>query len=67
MGGEGGGGGNLTPWPPLHRQAMERGRKAITAETALQLEEALALPALMWLRLEAEHQLFVARERRFSA
>ncbi len=44
-----------------------RGKKAITAETALQLERVLDLPASFWLRLEAEHQLFLARERLASA
>ena len=44
-----------------------RGKKAITAETALQLEQVLELPASFWLRLEAEHQLFLARDRIASA
>jgi HTH-type transcriptional regulator/antitoxin HigA len=44
-----------------------RGKKAITAETALQLNDVLELPAALWLRLEAEYQLALARERRASA
>ena len=44
-----------------------RGKKAITAETALQLDDVLELPASLWLRLEAEYQLALARERRASA
>jgi len=38
-----------------------RGKKAITAETALGLEDVLGTPAHFWLRLEADHQLNVAR------
>ena len=38
-----------------------RGKKAITAETALGLEDVLGVPAHFWLRLEADHQLNVAR------
>jgi len=38
-----------------------RGRKAITAETALQLEDVLGVSADFWLRLEADYQLNLAR------
>jgi addiction module HigA family antidote len=38
-----------------------RGKKAITAETALGLEDVLGVAAHFWLRLEADHQLTVAR------
>jgi HTH-type transcriptional regulator/antitoxin HigA len=38
-----------------------RGKKAITAETALGLEDVLGTPAHFWLRLEADHQLSMAR------
>jgi addiction module HigA family antidote len=38
-----------------------RGKKAITAETALQLERVLDTPAAFWLHLEADYQLTVAR------
>jgi HTH-type transcriptional regulator / antitoxin HigA len=44
-----------------------RGKKAITAETALQLEDVLGLPASLWLRLEVAYQLSLARLRRASA
>jgi HTH-type transcriptional regulator / antitoxin HigA len=44
-----------------------RGKKSITADTALQLEQALGIPAHIWLRLEAAHQLSLARLRRASA
>jgi len=38
-----------------------RGRKAITAATALDLEDALGVSAIFWLRLEAAYQLNRAR------
>lgn len=38
-----------------------RGKKAITAATALDLEDALGVSALFWLRLEAAYQLNRAR------
>lgn len=38
-----------------------RGKKAITAETALGLEDVLGVAAHFWLRLEADYQLSVAR------
>ena len=41
-----------------------RGRKGITADTALDLEQALGTPAHIWLSLEAEYQLALARGRR---
>jgi HTH-type transcriptional regulator / antitoxin HigA len=44
-----------------------RGKKAITAETALGLEDVLGVPADFWLRLEADHQLTVARLARRAA
>jgi addiction module HigA family antidote len=39
------------------------GRKAITAETALQLQEAFGASAGMWMGLEADWQLFKESER----
>ncbi|MCY3656959.1 MAG: HigA family addiction module antitoxin [Chloroflexi bacterium] len=41
-----------------------RGRKAITAETALQLEGEFGTPAYLWLRLQADYDLDVARRKR---
>ena len=41
--------------------AIVRGRKAITAETALQLEAALGIPAHLWIGLEGRYQLALAR------
>ncbi len=38
-----------------------RGRKSITAETAVQLEAALGMPATFWLNLQMQHDLVLAR------
>ena len=38
-----------------------KGKRAITAETALQLEAALDLPAYLWLNLESRYRLTEAR------
>lgn len=40
-----------------------RGKKAITAETALALERVLGLAAVVWVRLEADYRLTAARLR----
>lgn len=40
------------------------GRKAITTETALQLEEATEVPAHIWLGLESTYRLTLARAAR---
>jgi HTH-type transcriptional regulator/antitoxin HigA len=39
-----------------------RGHKAITAETALQLEQALDIPAYFWVRLQGHYELVQARQ-----
>jgi HTH-type transcriptional regulator/antitoxin HigA len=44
-----------------------RGKKAITATTALQLEDVLEISADFWLRLEAAYQLNLARHARRRA
>jgi HTH-type transcriptional regulator/antitoxin HigA len=44
-----------------------RGKKAITAETALDLEAALGLSARFWLNFQVEHDLTAARLRRGNA
>ncbi len=41
-----------------------QGKKAITAQTALDLEEALAIPAQYWMRAEADYRLALERARR---
>ncbi len=43
---------------------LVKGRTAITAETALQLEQVLKVPAERWLELEALHQKRLAAKRR---
>ena len=40
-----------------------RGRKAITAETALQLEVVLEIKAHIWLGLQADYDLAIARQK----
>jgi HTH-type transcriptional regulator/antitoxin HigA len=47
--------------PPQAISEIIRGRKAITAETALQLERAFGTPAYLWLRLQADYDLGMAR------
>ena len=44
-----------------------RGKKAITAETALDLEAELKTPAHVWLGLEQEYRLALARRARAGA
>ena len=44
-----------------------RGKKAITADTALDLEAALGTPAHVWLGLEQEYRLALARRARAGA
>ncbi len=39
-----------------------RGKKAITAETAIQLEAALKIPAHLWLNLQSAYDLKRARQ-----
>lgn len=41
---------------------IARGRKAVTAATALQFEGALAIPAEFWLNLQAQFDLARARQ-----
>jgi len=41
-----------------------RGKKSITAETALQLEDQLGVPAYLWLNLEVQYQLALAQKLR---
>ncbi len=40
---------------------ITRGHRAITAETALQLEDVLGLSAQLWMNLESEYRLVLAR------
>jgi HTH-type transcriptional regulator/antitoxin HigA len=40
-----------------------RGKKALTAQTAVELERVLGIPAYLWLRMEARYRLALARRR----
>lgn len=40
-----------------------KGRKAITPDTALQLEEVVGVPAHIWTSLEADYRLVLARQK----
>ena len=40
-----------------------KGKRALTAETALDLERALGIEAVLWVRLKGEYRLARARER----
>ena len=42
--------------------AIVHGKKAITAETALQLEDVLGISAQLWIGLEGRYQLALARQ-----
>ena len=42
--------------------AILRGAKAIDAKTAIDLEQALGIAAGLWLRLEAQYRLALARQ-----
>lgn len=52
--------------PPQAINEIVRGRKAITAETAVQLERALEIPARFWLNLQGAYDLVLARQREAS-
>lgn len=52
--------------PPQAISEICRGKKEITAETALELEEALDTPAHAWLSLEAGYRLALARRKRLE-
>ena len=44
-----------------------RGRKSITAETALQLEGEFGTPAYLWLSLQSDYDLYFARQKMATA
>ena len=44
-----------------------KGKKAITAETALELEKALGIGAHFWAHLEADYRITLARNRQRAA
>ena len=47
--------------PPQMISEVIRGKKAVTADFALELEGALGIPAHLWVNLEANYQLTKAR------
>src|SRR5664280_2040257 len=47
--------------PPAKLSAVFKGEKAITPDTALQLEKVVGVPAHIWLGLESEYRLTLAR------
>ena len=47
--------------PPQAISEIVRGRKRITAGTALDLEAALGIPARLWLNLQSTYDLALAR------
>ena len=49
--------------PPGAINAIVSGRKAITPQTALELEQALGVPAHVWVRLEADYRLALERAK----
>lgn len=44
-----------------------RGKKALTADTALDLERVLGIPARLWVNLEASYRLALAKAKRPAA
>lgn len=48
--------------PPRVISAVVRGRRSITAALALELEHALGVPAIFWVRQQARYDLYVARQ-----
>jgi len=49
--------------PAAKLSAIYKGDKAITPETALQLEKVTSVPAHVWIGLETEYRLTLAREK----
>lgn len=48
--------------PPQAINEMIKGVKAITPETAIQLEKVVSVPAHIWTNLESEYRLIIAQE-----
>lgn len=51
---------------PASLDRLLHGKAQLTADLALQLEEALGLDAQYWLNLESTYRLAKSRERRFA-
>ncbi|MXW24475.1 MAG: HigA family addiction module antidote protein [Chloroflexi bacterium] len=48
--------------PPKVISEIVRGRKAITPRTAIEIEDALGIAATIWVGLEAQYRLALARQ-----
>ncbi|MYD64505.1 MAG: HigA family addiction module antidote protein [Chloroflexi bacterium] len=48
--------------PPATISAIVRGRKALTPQTAIEIERVLRIPATIWVGLEAQYRLALARQ-----
>jgi len=48
--------------PATKMSSIFKGSKAITPETAMQLEKVVGVPANIWLGLESEYRLALARQ-----
>jgi addiction module HigA family antidote len=48
---------------PIHVSELVRGKRNVTAETALRLEEALGVSAGTWLSLQKQYELETAMEK----
>jgi HTH-type transcriptional regulator/antitoxin HigA len=53
--------------PPQAISEIVNAKKSITAQTALQLEDVLGVPAYIWIGLELDYQLTLAQEMRKAA
>jgi addiction module HigA family antidote len=53
--------------PPQAISEIVGGKKAITADTALDLQQGLGISAEFWVHAQAEHDLWAARRRRRCA
>lgn len=50
--------------PPQLVSEIVRGKRAVTPETALQLEHALKISARFWMNLQTQYDLVLARQKR---
>jgi antitoxin HigA-1 len=53
--------------PPNRITGIINGKRAITAETAVLLEERLGMPGEFWMNLQSNYDLAVARQRQSEA
>ncbi len=53
--------------PPSKLSAIYKGAKAITPETAMQLEKVVGVPAHIWLGLESEYRFALGKRSRRSS